>query len=93
MTPDFVQALETETKQIFDIRNECQVALSAVLGCTDTDMGTGTGTIWWHEQFLKNYNMIWQIGHHYDMGTTRIWHGYSTPNEASVHPRCSLSPH
>jgi len=38
-------------------------------GCTGTEMDTGTGTIWWHEKFLKNYNMIQQIGHHYDTGT------------------------
>ena len=30
MTLDFVQALETYTKQIIDFRNGCQVALSAV---------------------------------------------------------------
>jgi len=34
----------------------------------DTDIGMGT--IWRHKQFLKNCNMIRQIGHRYDMGTT-----------------------
>ena len=29
-------------------------------------MSTGMSTIWRHEQFLKNYNMIQQIGHRYD---------------------------
>jgi len=36
------------------------------LGCTDTVMGTST--IRQHEQFLKNYNMIRQIGYHYNRG-------------------------
>ena len=35
----------------------------------DTSTGTSMGTIRRHEQFLKNYNMIQQIGHRYDTGT------------------------
>ena len=31
-------------------------------------MGTGMGTIRRHKQFLKNYNMVQQIGHQYDTG-------------------------
>ena len=39
------------------------------LGCTDMDTSTSSGTIWRHRQFLKNYNMIQQIGHRYDTST------------------------
>ena len=38
------------------------------------DTGMGMSMIWRQEQFLKNYNLIQQIGHHYDMDTTRVRH-------------------
>ena len=43
------------------------------------------GMIRRHEQFLKNYNIIRQIGHYYDTDTIHIWHGYGTPDEVSMH--------
>ena len=51
------------------------------LGCTDMD--TDTGTIYRHEQFLKNYNMIRQIGHNYNTGMTQIQHGYDIQMKCS----------
>ena len=48
------------------------------LGCTDTDKDTGTSTIRRHKQFLKNYNMIWQIGHSNKIGMTQIRYEYDT---------------
>lgn len=40
------------------------------LRCTDID--TGTDTIGRYEQVLKNYNMIQQIGHRYEIDTIRV---------------------
>lgn len=42
-----------------------------------------TDTIRQHKQFLKNYNMIRQIGHYYYM-STRVRHGYDTLNDVLV---------
>ena len=52
------------------------IGLNKGLGCTDTDTGTSTGmgTIRQHEQFLKNYNMMQQIGHCYDTNTIWVRH-------------------
>ena len=41
-------------------------------------MGTSTGTIHQYKQFLKNNNMIRQIGHHYNTGITQMSNATST---------------
>ena len=48
---------------------------------------TGMGTIWQHEQFLKNYNIIWQIRHRYDTGTTWVQH----PKWSVCDPSCLVA--
>ena len=51
---------------------------------TNTPTCTGMGMTWWHEQFLKNYNIKRLARHWYNIGMTQIWHAYNTLNKVSV---------